>query len=169
MAREARNLLREKSTCNLADSITETANILAVAGKLQITPLLHWANAEVAIKNKDFKSAFKSASEAMKSSSQELSLQERGELAIVFARTCQYTGQFSTSIEVLRKNIEFAKSNNLKHILPQTCLGLSEVYTVVNKPEETIAALNEMLLYAEQENDLGSANLANSRLGLQGG
>lgn len=166
MAMEIRALLKDKSKIHQADSLLHSAYQLTSGNKEQFTPLLHWAAAELALYGKDYGNAYKSAAQAMKSPMKELGMQAYGELSILFAKTCQYTGNFSLATEVLEKNIEFARSNHLKHLLPASYLGLSEVYSVLQKPEETIRALEQVLAAAEQEKDITYADIANNRLGV---
>lgn len=165
MAREILKLNKDKSKQHTADSLLETALSLAAENKLQAPPLLLWAKAEVALFQKDFVNAYKSAAEAMKSAPQQMGPAAYGQLTLFFARTCQYTGQFSTSIEILQKNLEFARSNRLKNLLPQTYLGLADVYSVLGKPEERINSLELALRYATEEQDLQNCEIANSLLG----
>jgi tetratricopeptide (TPR) repeat protein len=121
----------------------------------------------VAFRHDDYLNAYKSAVSAIKSSSQQIGPQSYGELNIFFARTCQYTGQFSSSIEILEKNIQFALKKRVKHILPQSYFGLAQVYNLVKQPDKSIEALKQMLTYADQEGDIGNAEIANNNLGFQ--
>jgi len=166
MAREVRELLKDKTKIQEADSLLKAAYQLTEGSKEHITPMLYWASAEVALFRKDFGNAYKSASLAMKSPMQQIGLQAYGDLSVFFAKTCQYYGQFDAAIEVLEKNIEFARFNKLKHILPQSYLALAEVYTVLEKPEETIRALEQVLIEAGKEDDWINADAANMRLGV---
>jgi tetratricopeptide (TPR) repeat protein len=165
MAREAMKLVKDKSKSGQADSIVQMACQIAASGKIQLPPLLLWAKARIAFKNMDYSVAYEIAAEAMKSPPEQFGLQDRGELAIFFAKTCQYTGQFSFGIEILEKNIEFAKSNHLTEILPWSYNGLADIYELVNKNTDAIQSLEQMRETAKQGNYLSAAETAFSRLG----
>ncbi len=166
IAREIRVLLKDKTKFHQADSLLQTAFQLTGGNKEQVTPLLHWAAAELALQGKDYGNAYKSASMAMKSPKGQIGMQAYGELTVFFAKTCQYTGQIIAAIDFLRNNIEFIRTNHLKHLLPQTYLGLADAYTVLGKTDETIRELEQVLVAAEQEGDLVFADIANTRLGV---
>lgn len=165
MSKEVFELLKDKSKAHEVDSLLHVANQFAISNKLQLPLLFHWVTAEVAFRNGDYGDAYKSASEAMKSPMQQIGPQLYGKLILFFAKTCQYTGQFSTGIEILEKNIEFAKSNHLTKIIPWSCLGLADIYELLNKNVEAIRSLEQMREYSNQENDLTGAEIANTRLG----
>ena len=166
MAREIRLLLKDKSKFHQADSLLQNAYQLILNSKQETPPLLHWAAAEMAFFTKDIGAACKNAGLAMKCSPQEIGLQAYGELSILFAKTCHYSGQFSMATGVLQKNIEFARTNHLKHLLPQTYLGLVDIYSSLNEPEKQIPALEEALKAAKGEQDLVNEDIANNRLGV---
>ncbi|MCX6227527.1 MAG: histidine kinase [Bacteroidia bacterium] len=164
MAKNARNLLKNKKIAD-ADSVIHAAFTLADSKKTEIPLLLHWAKAELAFHTKDIKDAFTSVIEAVKSPKDQIGPQSRGELNIFYARVLQFTGQFSNSIEILEKNLEFARSKHLNNVLPQTCIVLADVYELANQPDKAISSLEKMLGYAIAENDLSNAEIANARLG----
>ena len=166
MAREIRELLMNKPKSARADSLLAESEKFAAENKLQATALLNWARAEVALSASDYGSANKWAAEAMKSPLEHIGKQTRAELTVFYARTCQYTGQFSTSIEILEKNIEFANNNHLKNTLPQSFLCLAEVYSAAGKPDQSIQSLEQAIHYANLENDRVSAENAYTRLGV---
>jgi sensor histidine kinase YesM len=165
MAKEVLQLLESKTTAAKADSILAEANQLTKAEKAEPTFFLRWANAAVAFKNSNYGKAFQFAAEAMKDQPAQIGWYTQGKMALFFAKTCQSTGQFSTGIEALEKNIELAKSHHMKGIIPWSCLGLAEIYEVGSKYPEAIRSLENMLEYANQENDLSAAEIACARLG----
>lgn len=164
MAKRARSLLKEKKTAE-ADSVIHAAWDLADSKKIEIPLWLHWAKAELAFSTKDFKSALTSVLDAVNSPKNQVGLQSQGELNILHARVLQYFGQFTNSIEILEKNIGFALSKHIQKVLPQSCLVLADVYELADQPDRSITALEQMLDYALKENDISSAEIANSRLG----
>ncbi len=165
MAREVLQMLESGPATLITDSILASAYQLAKKEKTEPTLLLKWANALVAYKNSNYGEAYQSAAEAMKTPPGEIGKVAQGKLALFFAKTCQSTGQFSTGIEVLEKNIEFAKFHNLKGLIPWSCLALADIYEVGNKYSEAIRSLEQMLDFANQEDDLSAAEISCARLG----
>jgi sensor histidine kinase YesM len=153
MAREALGMLRSSGSVSGADSLVQAANLMAAKEKIQPGVYLQWANGEMAVRKKEFGKAYEYASKAMKSSEQELSLKEKTELTIFFARTCQYTGQFSAGIDFLNKAADFAKANKIKGILPEIYLAMADIYSVSQKSEKVEESLTLVLEAAREENN----------------
>ncbi|MFH0759915.1 MAG: histidine kinase [Bacteroidota bacterium] len=165
LAREARELLKTPGNKARADSILAVANTLASTDKPQIPLLLHWANAEARFQKQEFGKAYEMAVAAIKSPQSQIGLQAQGELLIFYAKTCQNTGQFSTSIEALERTIKFAKSNHLKNLLPRACQTLANLYGAFNQPEKVNESLEQMLEFSRLESDPASGQIALDRLG----
>jgi len=165
LAREALELLRTTKNLSRADSLIQEINHVIAKEKLQPTFYILWANGELDVQKKEFGKAYEYASKAMKSAVTGISMKEKIELIIFFARTCQYTGQFSASVDNLNKAADIARMNRVKGIIPQVYLTLSEVYTISQKFEKVEESLNLMLEAAREDNNPTAIKEALYKLG----
>jgi tetratricopeptide (TPR) repeat protein len=165
MAREAIVLLHTSKSSGRADSLIGNINQLTTRQKIQPSVFMLWANGELAVRRQEYGKAYEFAAKAMKSAGTQLTMKEKAELTIFFARTCQYTGQFSASIDNLNKAAEFVRSNHIPGILPSIYYALSEVYTVSQKNEKIEESLEMMLQAAKEENNQPATKEALYKLG----
>lgn len=164
MARNARELLNLKKIKE-ADSIVNLAFTETKSEKSNIPVLLFWAKAEIALYNKDIKTAMEAVNSALAGPKNQIGQQSQGELNILHARILQYAGQFASCIEILEKNIRLAETGRIVHVRPKTCLALADVYELAGDIDKSLNSLKAMLKYSTEENDPVNAEIACARIG----
>ena len=134
MTRLAFNYLNIKKT-KKADEIINKAYALVKEKNLKIPYRLQWAKAEVLFYNKDASAAIDIMHTVVDETSKLSNKSEFGKATNFLAWTYLYAGKFSESIETFEKNIQFARKNKLKEIIPGAYNGLSVVYRNLDDTE----------------------------------
>jgi tetratricopeptide (TPR) repeat protein len=164
MARLARKYLDGYKTAK-ADSVITEAFALAEEDGMNPTAQMYWSKARLLMSFKESKEIMPTVQKAIDLARTQLGPMDQCRLNSFYSEALTYMGQFQQSIDVLGKNIEFAREHKLMMMIPGMYGRMATVYEWANDSLQAEKALETMLASATEENDLVSAESATSRLG----
>lgn len=155
-----------KTSLFVAKDYSQKAFELADNKKLKVPYKLIWIKAELLTASEMPNKAIDEMKPVIEELKKLNRFQEIAEAQNFIAYSTFYSGKFRQGIEIYHNNIEYARKNHLKQIIPQAWLGIATIYNWLKNKEEEKAALS---MYLEESNIEGDSNIiakAYRRLGL---
>ncbi|PKP29765.1 MAG: hypothetical protein CVU00_14405 [Bacteroidetes bacterium HGW-Bacteroidetes-17] len=162
---EARKYNTNKTTIEEARTIINEAEKLIESKKLETPPLLYITRAEFFLTLRDFVSSSKELESFKEKVGKKADLLTSCEYNNVAGNYASEAGLFDISIRTFQNNVELAKKNHLKGILPKSYGGLVNVYSAIDMQPEVKNNLELMLESSLAENDVLSVYKAYLRKG----
>jgi len=165
LVREARKYTSDFATIDTARVILEEAEKLTNKLKLEPSIDLLLARYEYYITLRDFSKSTDFSdllSLRLRKLDNKQALCQFNDLT---ARACFYTGTFKECIEIYEMNINLAREEKIKGIIPQSHEGLYSLYIVLRRYEEAKSQLDQMIISATEENDFPKIHKTNLLMG----